>query len=38
MARVPRSIGETAQVEMRKKFVEVQVVKSGFVRNGKKVF
>ena len=38
MARVARSIGDVAQVEMRKKFVDVQVVKPGFVRNGKKVF
>jgi len=38
IARVPRSIGDVAQVEMRKKFVEVKVVKSGFVRNGKKTF
>jgi len=38
MARVPRSIGEIAQVEMRKKLIEVKVVKSGFVRNGKKTF
>ena len=38
IARVPRSIGDVAQVEMRKKFVEVKVVKPGFVRNGKKTF
>lgn len=38
IARVPRSIGEVAQVEMRKKFVDVKVVKPGFVRNGKKTF
>lgn len=40
MARVPNSIniGDTVQVEMRKKFVEVQVVKANFVRNGEKVF
>jgi len=38
VARVPRSIGEIAQVEMRKKFVDVKVVKPGFVRNGKKTF
>ena len=38
IARVPRSIGEVAQVEMRKKLVDVKVVKSGFVRNGKKTF
>jgi aminomethyltransferase len=40
MARVPRSvkIGDTIQVEMRKKAVDVQVIKPSFVRNGKKVF
>jgi aminomethyltransferase len=38
MARVPRSIGETCEVEMRKKLVTVKVVKPSFVRNGKKVF
>ncbi|WP_281559942.1 glycine cleavage system aminomethyltransferase GcvT [Thalassomonas sp. RHCl1] len=38
MARVPRSIGETCEVEMRKKLVTVQVIKPSFVRNGKKVF
>ena len=38
IARVPRSIGDSAQVEMRKKCADVQVVKPGFVRNGKKVF
>ena len=37
MARVPRSIGDTAEVEMRKKRVPVQVVAPSFVRNGKKV-
>ena len=35
MARVPNSVGETAEVEMRKKFVTVSVVKPSFVRNGK---
>ncbi|MGB0894666.1 MAG: glycine cleavage system aminomethyltransferase GcvT [Parashewanella sp.] len=35
MARVPKSIGETAEVEMRKKRVPVTVVKPCFVRNGK---
>lgn len=35
MARVPSTVGETAEVEMRKKFVTVSVVKPGFVRNGK---
>jgi len=40
MARVPRSVklGETVEVEMRKKLVKVQVIKPSFVRNGKKVF
>jgi aminomethyltransferase len=37
LARVPRSTGETAQVEMRKKLVNVKVVKPCFVRNGKSV-
>lgn len=37
-ARVPATIGETAKVEMRKKHVEVKVIKPSFVRNGKKVF
>ncbi|WP_018691648.1 glycine cleavage system aminomethyltransferase GcvT [Algicola sagamiensis] len=38
MARVPRSIGETAEVEMRKKHVTVKVTKPAFVRAGKKIF
>lgn len=39
MARVPGGVelGSTVQVEMRKKLVEVKVVKAGFVRNGKSV-
>ena len=39
MARVPASVkeGDTVQVEMRKKLVDVKVVKAGFVRNGKSV-
>lgn len=39
MARVPADVkvGDTVQVEMRKKLVDVQVVKAGFVRNGKSV-
>lgn len=37
LARVPRSTGDTAQVEMRKKLVNVKVVKPCFVRNGKSV-
>ncbi len=38
MARVPRSvkIGDTVEVEMRKKLVNVKVIKASFVRNGKK--
>ena len=40
LARVPRSVkvGDTVEVEMRKKLVKVQVTKPSFVRNGKKVF
>ena len=40
MARVPRSValGDTVEVEMRKKLVQVTVIKPSFVRNGKKVF
>ena len=37
MARVPATVGETAEVEMRKKLVKVSVVKPCFVRNGKSV-
>jgi aminomethyltransferase len=39
MARVPAgtSVGDNVQVEMRKKLVDVKVVKAGFVRNGKSV-
>lgn len=37
LARVPRSTGEIAQVEMRKKLVNVKVVKPSFVRQGKAV-
>jgi len=37
LARVPRSTGETAQVEMRNKLFDVKVVKPCFVRNGKAV-
>ncbi|MGB3726923.1 MAG: glycine cleavage system aminomethyltransferase GcvT [Glaciecola sp.] len=41
MARVPAGEGAkpgmTAQVEMRKKWVDVQIVKPNFVRNGKSV-
>ncbi len=40
LARLPRSVkvGDTVEVEMRKKLVKVQVTKPCFVRNGKKVF
>ncbi|NMH65461.1 glycine cleavage system aminomethyltransferase GcvT [Shewanella salipaludis] len=38
MARVPMGIGETAEVEMRKKRVAVRVVAPNFVRNGKQAF
>jgi aminomethyltransferase len=37
MARVPAGVGETVEVEMRKKWVTVSVVKPSFVRNGKSV-
>ncbi|XOV78975.1 MAG: glycine cleavage system aminomethyltransferase GcvT [Aestuariibacter sp.] len=37
MARVPKTIGDSAEVEMRKKWVTVKVVKPSFVRNGKSV-
>lgn len=37
LARVPTPVGNTAQVEMRKKLVTVNVVKPGFVRNGQSV-
>ncbi|WP_026377367.1 glycine cleavage system aminomethyltransferase GcvT [Aestuariibacter salexigens] len=37
MARVPASVGDTVEVEMRKKWVTVKVVKPSFVRNGKSV-
>jgi aminomethyltransferase len=37
MARVPRLGGQTAEVEMRKKWVTVDIVKPSFVRNGKSV-
>jgi len=35
LARVPRTVGATALVEIRNKQVEVKVVKPSFVRNGK---
>lgn len=37
MARVPHLGGQTAEVEMRKKWVTVDIVKPSFVRNGKSV-
>ncbi len=36
-ARVPLAIGDSAEVEMRKKWVKVKVVKPSFVRNGQSV-
>jgi len=36
-ARVPANVGDTVEVEMRKKWVTVKVVKPSFVRNGKSV-
>lgn len=38
LARVPRATGDSAQVEIRGKLMDVRVVKPGFVRNGKAVF
>ncbi len=40
MARVPRSVKleDIVQVEMRKKLVDVKVIKPSFARNGKKAF
>ena len=37
MARVPSTVGDNAEVEIRKKWVTVNVVKPSFVRNGKSV-
>ncbi len=37
MARVPASTGDTAEVDIRGKLVQVKVVKPNFVRLGKKV-
>ncbi|WP_303845398.1 glycine cleavage system aminomethyltransferase GcvT [Aeromonas sobria] len=37
LARVPRDIGEQAEVEIRKKLVTVKVSKPAFVRNGQKL-
>ena len=37
MARIPATKDDTAEVEMRKKWVTVKVVKPSFVRNGKSV-
>lgn len=36
-ARMPLNVGDTAEVEMRKKWVKVNVVKPSFVRNGQSV-
>lgn len=38
LARVPAATGATASVEIRGKLLEVQVIRPGFVRNGKKIF
>jgi len=38
LARVPRATGNSAQVEIRGKLMDVRVIKPGFVRNGKAVF
>jgi len=38
MARVPHTIGDSAEVEMRKKRIPVRVVAPSFVRNGKQAF
>ncbi|PKM30794.1 MAG: glycine cleavage system protein T [Gammaproteobacteria bacterium HGW-Gammaproteobacteria-11] len=38
LARVPRATGDTAQVEIRGKLLDVRVVKPGFVRHGQAVF
>lgn len=38
LARVPASTGDTAEVEMRKKTMTVDVIKPCFVRQGQKVF
>lgn len=38
MARVPNGIGAIAEVEMRKKRVNVKVIAPSFVRNGKQAF
>jgi aminomethyltransferase len=37
MARVPSTVGDSAKVEIRKKWVTVNVVKPSFVRHGKSV-
>lgn len=37
MARVPASVGETAEVDIRGKLVPVKVIKPAFVRMGKKL-
>lgn len=38
LARVPRATGDQAQVEIRGKLHDVQVIKPGFVRHGQAVF
>jgi aminomethyltransferase len=38
IARVPTNTGDTAQVDVRGKLIDVKVIKLPFVRNGKKLF
>ena len=38
LARVPRATGDSAQVEIRGKLLDVRVIRPGFVRNGKQLF
>lgn len=38
LARIPRTEQKTAQVEIRKKMMDVDIVKAPFVRNGKQVY
>ncbi|PIE41542.1 MAG: glycine cleavage system protein T [Gammaproteobacteria bacterium] len=38
LARVPASVGSSAKVEIRKKLLDVKVVRPPFVRNGERVY
>ncbi|NLC00124.1 MAG: glycine cleavage system aminomethyltransferase GcvT [Pseudomonas formosensis] len=38
LARVPRNTGDSARVDIRGKWLDVQVIRPGFVRNGRKLF